>query len=264
MAEIMSVASSGIGASLALTFFVGAYFFAVWDSRREDAGDDSQIGIKVVLFTLMIGALGIAMGGANTLLHYLLSGAKTGTPAIKAGLAGLVAGGIVLAALVLTMLPRTNSSEHTKILRLALGFIAAIAGSAAIIFFADFVRSMIMGGGTWAGKSGGLASFITFGAVGFLALNKLGALSGWVAAAKPAAPQAGYPPQQSGGMPQGGYPPQGGMPQQGYPPQQSGQVPQQQQYPPQQQGGVPQQGGYPPQGGGGYPPQGGGGGYPPR
>ncbi len=258
MAEFMSVASSGIGASLALTFFVGAYFFAVWDSRREGAGDDGQIGLKLVLFTLMISALGIAMGGASTLLHYLLSGAKTGTPAIKAGVAGIASGGLVLVGLVMMMLPRTNSNEHPKLLRLTLGFVAAIAGSAAIAFFGNFVSSMIMGGGTWAGKSGGLASFITFGAVGFLALNKLGSLSGWVATSAP--PQAGYPPQQSGGMPQGGYPPQQGQ-QQGYPPQQSGGIPQGGGYPPQQQG-VPQQG-YPPQGGGGYPPQGGGG-YPPR
>ena len=266
MGEIMALASSGIGVSLALSFFVGAYFFAVWDARREGAEVDGQIGLKLVLYTLIIGALGVAVGGADTLLHYMVSGAKTGTPAIKAGVAGLAAGGLVLAGLVMMMLPRTNNGDHPKILRMTLGYVAAISGSAAIIFFSLFVTSMIMGGGSWAGKSGMLAHFITYGAVGYLALNKLGGLSGWTAPSRPA-PMAqgggGYPPQ--GGMPQGGgYPPQGGMPQGGgYPPQ--GGMPQGGGYPP--QGGVPQGGGYPPQGGmpqgGGYPPQGGGG-YPPR
>tara|TARA_R110002073_G_scaffold24260_4_gene81927 strand:- start:16859 stop:17683 length:825 start_codon:yes stop_codon:yes gene_type:complete len=266
MGEIMALASSGIGVTLALAFFVGAYFFAVWDSRREGAEADGQIGLKLVLYTLILGALGVAVGGADTLLHYMVSGAKTGTPAIKAGIAGLAAGGLILAGLVMMMLPRTNTDEHPKVLRMVLGYVSAISGSAAIIFFSLFVTSMIMGGGSWVGKSGMLAHLITYGAVAYLALNKLGTMSGWTAPSRPAQMTqqggGGYPPQ--GGMPPqqgGGYPPQAGMPQQqggGYPPQGG--------MPPQQGGGYPPQGGMPPQQGGGYPPQGGGGGggYPPQ
>ena len=242
---------------LALLFAVGAYFYAVWDSRRPDAEADDQIGLKIVLYALALAALGVAVGGVNELLHYLVSGAKTGTPAIKKGAAGLVAGGLILAGIMMALLPRTNTQQHPKVFRLALGFVAAIAGTVAISHFSDFVSVMINGGGkVWVEKAQPFAGFLTFGALGFLALNKLGGLSGWVSQPRPMAPQVGipqqqgYPPQQSGGVPQQGYPPQ----QQRYPPQQ-----QQQGYPPQQQGG------YPPQGGGGYPPQGGGGGgYQPR
>lgn len=262
---MMESAVAGLGISLALAFLVGAYFFAVWDSRREGAEVDQQVGIKIVLFTLALAALAIASGGATTLLHYMASGAKTGSSNIKSGLAGLVSGGLILAGIALAMLPRTNMAERPKVTRLALGFVGAMAGSVAILFFASFVGIMINGGGApWAVKSGFLAPVIVYGAIAFLAVNKLGAMSGWTSApARPAMPQGGhggYPPG-GGGMPQQGYPPQqGGMPQ-GYPPQQQqggGYPPQQQQggYPPQQQ-----QGGYPPQGqgGGGYPPQGGGG-----
>jgi hypothetical protein len=255
MGGIISTAISGMGVTLALLFFVGAYFFAVWDARRPDAEADSQIGLKIVLYTLALGALGMAAGGVNELLHYLLSGAKTGTPAIKSGAAGLVGGGLILAGIVMAMLPRTNHSEKSKVTRMALGFVAAIAGSLSIVFFGAFVNMMINGGGApWAMKSAPLAAFITYGGLAFLSINKLGAMSGWTAPARPM-PQPGH----------GGYQQSGGVPQQGYPPQQQGYPPQQQGYPPQQQGGYPPQGGMPPQGmpGGGYPPQGGGG-YQPR
>lgn len=255
MGDIMGMVSSFAATGLALLFFVGAYFFAVWDGRRPEAEEDGQIGLKIVLYTLALAALGIAAGGVNTLLHYLVSGAKTGTPAIKSGAAGLVAGGLILAGIMMALLPRTNTQTHPKVLRLTLGFVAAFTGTVAITSFALFVMMMINGGGApWAMKAQPFASFLTYGGLAFVALNKLGGLSGWVSQPRAMAPQAGvpqqgYPPQQSGGQPQQGYPPQ----QQGYPPQQ-----QQQGYPPQQQQG------YPPQGGGGYPPQGGGGGYQPR
>ena len=267
---------------MALAFFVGAYFFAVWDSRKADAEEDGQIGLKIVLYTLAIGALGVAAGGVDTLVHYIFSGAKTGTPAIKSGAAGLVAGGLVLAGIVVALLPRTITQDRPKVLRMTLGFVAAMTGSFAIVFFGMFVSMMINGSGApWAAKAQPLASFLTYGAIGFLALNKLGAMSGWVAPVRPMAPQggipqsSGYPPQQSGSVPQaggyppqgGGYPPQGGgMPPQGgggYPPQGGSVPPQGGGYPPQGGGVPPQGGGYPPQGGG-VPPQGGGGGYQPR
>ncbi len=259
---MMEMVSSLAGSGLALLFFVGAYFFAVWDSRRPDAEEDGQIGLKIVLYTLALGALGVAAGGIETLVLYLVSGTKTGTPAIKSGLAGLVSGAVILAGITLAMLPRTNTQQHPKVFRLALGTVAALAGTVCIVAFAGFVNMMINGGGkAWVEKAAPFATCITYGGLAFLSLSKLGNLSGWVSQPRPMAPQAGvpqqqgYPPQQSGGVPQQqGYPPQ----QQGYPPQQQ----QQQGYPPQQQGGYPPQGG-----GGGYPPQGGGaggGGYQPR
>ena len=95
MEMIGAFAGSGSGSALLFfvgAFFVGAYFVATWDSRKAEGEEDGQIGLKVVLYTLALGALGVALGGVDTLLHYVVSGAKTGTPMIKQGAAELVIG----------------------------------------------------------------------------------------------------------------------------------------------------------------------------
>ena len=231
-------------------FVVLAYFFAVWDQRKPEADskDDGQVGIKLAILTMVVIGLGIAAGGTQTLLHYLLSGAKTGTPAIKSAIAALLVGGLIVAVFLFVFLPRTNTKDHPKVTRLTAGVIAIIGGVTSSVYLLMFVNGLIMGGGGWPVKAGFLAAVVVYGALGIGALIKLGGMSGWTAPVRPVAPQpsAGYgqPGMAQPGMQQG-YPPQGG----GYPPQQG--------YPPQGGGYPPQGGGYPPQGGG-YPPQGGG------
>lgn len=261
----LALISQASTALIGVLFLAAAYLFAQADRLRADSAskDDDQVGLKTAIFALTIAGLVVAVGGAETLVHYLVSGAKTGTGEIKNGAAGLVAGGLVVGGLVKMLLPRTNTDEFPKVSRLALGFIAALTGMMAIGAFATFVQLMINGGGLpWAAKSGSLSSLVVYGAIAFLSLTKLGSLSGWTTPQRPAAPMA---PQ--GGGPQ--YHQSGGMQQPGYPPQQAGYPPQGQQMPPQGGAYPPQGGGYPPQGGGGaggggYPPQGGGGGYQPR
>lgn len=247
LGPLMAILSSPL--ILLLPFFLAAaYFFAVWDQRKADSDskEDGQVGIKLAILTMILLGITVAAGGAGTLLHYLLSGAKTGTGAIKASIGSLLTGGIVIAVFAFVFLPRTNARDYPKATRLTCGFLAFFAGTAAVLALNSFINALIMGkgGGPWVVKSAHLASVVVNAGLGIGALVKLGGLSGWTAPVRPVAPQ-----------PSGGY----GQPMQ----QQMGMPPQQQGYPPQQQGYPPQGGGYPPQGGGGYPPQGGGG-YPPQ
>jgi hypothetical protein len=217
----------------ALAYLLLAYFFLVWDARRSDSAnkDDGQIGIKVALYFFIIIGVSFAAEGLETVLHYALSGAKTGTETLKTGLAALIAGVIPIFAVALVFLPRTNYRQYTRAARLAYGYLAALGVFAALMSLKGLITQVIMAS-TWVGMSGALASLIVSAGIGFFSLFRLGALSGWSAPVRPQ-PMA---PSHSQGYPQGG-----GYPPQGYPPQ-----------------------GYPQGYGGGYgPPQGGGGGYPP-
>src|SRR5678815_2259920 len=95
-AAASGLGDSGVFLAIAPLFFAFTYFFLFWDSRRPDSPtkDDGQIMLKTVLCFIVIVGVGIAAGGLVTLMHYLLSGAKTGTPELKKGLAGLIAGAI--------------------------------------------------------------------------------------------------------------------------------------------------------------------------
>jgi hypothetical protein len=252
----------GLGSYAGMAFLIGAptwlvlsYFFMVWESRREGSAskDDGQMGIKLVgLFLLLVG-LAIATGGVTSLLHFLLSGAKTGKEALKGSIATVIAGAAAIFAVIVLILPRTNAKQYPKATRYAAGYLAAVSGTVALVSFQGLLSGLIMGA-PWVMNAGNAASLVVYGGIAAVALAKLGALSGWTAPA----PRPVYPPQQGGGMPPGGMPPGGGYPPQGYGGQGGG-------YPGYGQGGgyPPQGGGYPPQGGG-YPPQGGGGGYQPR
>lgn len=232
---------AGVFFAGAPAFLAFAYFFLVWDARRPESPnkDDGQIGLKLVLYFFILVGIGFAAGGLATLLNYLLSGTKVGTPALKQGLAGILAGVIPIFAAAVVLLPRTNYRQHAKAGRMFYGYLAATGGYLALLSLQGVVQQLIMSA-PWASTSGQIANLIVFAGIGFFAVARLGSLSSWSAPVRPA-PMApshnqGYPPQG------GGYPPQG-YPPQGYP---------------QGYGGG---GGYGSPQGGGYPP---GGGYQPR
>lgn len=246
----------------ALVFVALAYFFIIWDKRREDSAfkDDNQIGLKLALFFFGIVAIGIAARGLGTLLGYLLAGAKP-TSNLKLGLALLVSGGGFFSLIMFLLLPRTNNREHDRVARFAFGYVALIAGLGTILLTTTFLAG-VFGGKDWKLENAAIfGHLLVTGGLAAMALKFYGDMSGWVAPVR-AMPMQGFPPQQ-------GYPQQ---PQAGYPQQPQAGYPQQPQagYPQQPQPGYPQQpqgGGYPPQGGGGgLPPPGGsgGGGWPPR
>jgi hypothetical protein len=238
-----------IGTSVAIGYAFFALLLIALDRFRpgSTSKDDPQSELKILLFALALIGLALGAGGVTDLAAVILGGFQGGVDAIKAVLAPIVVGAGTLAAMLLVFLPRTNAQAARGPEALALVTVGLYFAGSAIFGGYGFVNGLVMSA-PWRDTAGGLAVLVVHGAIGFIALDRLGALAGWTRPVRspppPPYPPPGYPPQG------GGYPPQGG----GYPPQGGG-------YPPQGGGYPPQGGGYPPQGGG-YPPQGGG--YPPR
>ncbi len=244
MGELLQLLPSIEALSLAGGFVIFAYLVITLDRRRETSPskDDTQVGIKLVLYGLALAGILIAATGVEGLLAYVLGGFKGGAGPIKGTLPPILVGGAAAVAMLTVMIPRTNAKVAPQAERFAVGVLGLVYGSLAIGQTTAFL-SGLFNSFPWMMTSSSLAGLLVSGAIGFLAVNRLGALSSWSAPVRPAAPMSppGYPPQQGGG-----YPPQQGG---GYPPQQGGG------YPPQGGGYPPQGGGYPPQGGGGYPPR---------
>ncbi|MGE5187185.1 MAG: hypothetical protein ACM31C_34285 [Acidobacteriota bacterium] len=220
-----------------------SYLLLTWDRTRANSPskDDTQAGLKLVLYGLMFVSLMIAVGGVGGVISVVFSGFKGGASQIKPVVAPIVVGGLGLVVFGKVFMSRTNDATAHQPQRYFLGAVTVIYGGIALLALVGLFNGLIMEA-PWEHNSGLFATAVVSGAVTVLALVKFGTLSGWTTPVRPVAPPPMQNPQQSQG-----YPPQGG----GYPPQGGG-------YPPQGGGYPPQGGGYPPQGGGGYG-QGGGG-----
>lgn len=233
------VAQSGpllFGVALAVLYVFGGYLAITIDRGRatSPSKDDTQVGLKLVLMGLALAGLAMAVVNVETLVAMMLGGFHEFVAVVKGSVTGIVVGGGVAVGIVFGLLPKTNFSTARQPERFALGLLALEYGLMAIVAVYGTLSGILFSA-SWAETSNSFAGTVVYGAVGFLALVRFGARSGWVTPPPAPRPMPMAPP---------GYPPPGG----GYPPPQGGG------YPP--QGG----GGYPPQGGGGYPPQGGGGG----
>jgi hypothetical protein len=245
---ILEKLPSLIGAFSAVLFVGAAYFLLTLDRTRANSlsKDDTQAGLKIVLFGIILAGVVMAAGGADQLLTYVFGGFKGGSGPIKMAIPPIVVGALTVVIVLKVVLPRTNAATQRQAERYFLGALAiqfAVFGLANLQGFLSGLFTDM----PWGMNAGNISGAVIGAAVLFFALGRFGAISGWTAPVAP--PPMQHPPQGGGYPPQGGgYPPQGG----GYPPQGGG-------YPPQGGGGYPPQGGggYPPQGGGGYPPQGG-------
>lgn len=207
--------------TLAVLFVVLAYFAIQLDRRREGSTsrDDTQVGIKVVVFALMITAALTAAHAAQSLLAFVLGGFKGGWKSMRDPFASVVAFGGPAVAIYLLFLPRTNALERPAVERMAVGAVAAIAGGAALVGLDAFLR-FLFAGADWVLISSGLAAVGVWGGVAVLAILRLGMLSGWRVIPRvpqmPMMPPMGQPMPPQPGMPPlgGGYPPQNG----GWPP----------------------------------------------
>ncbi len=232
---------------LAAFLYIGAsYFIITLDRTRANSPskDDTQVGIKLVIWAFVIAGLGEAAAGIDSILSFVLGGFRGGSLMLRAALGPVVVGAGVVVVFGIVFLGKTNNATQKQPERYALGMIGFLGFSIALLQLTMVIRGVFVSA-SWNDISGGISGGIVFGGIGFMAILMLGSRSGWSGPAPPRMPMPGQAPP--------GYPPQGG----GYPPQQGGG------YPPQGGGYPPQGGGYPPQGGGGYPPQGGGG-YPPQ
>jgi hypothetical protein len=240
--------TGAIAAGLAVPTAAAIYFLLTWGKRGSGEcswRDDDQIGLKVIVGTLiMVGTVLFAVG-LQGLLHLLMT-FKNFVPTIKAVLPDLLIGVVVIGGTIMFAVPKTNHAQHPKALRLTAGAIALFGAVITVIALDDLLKTIFQWP-SWSAVAGALTwlvtSVVVFGGSGYLYAKMIGV-------EMPDIPAPAQMQQQVQGQPapqqQGGYQQQ---PQQGY------------QQPPQPQ---PQQGGYqqPGPGGGGYPPQGGGG-YPP-
>ncbi len=228
--------------AIAVIFVGASYFIITLDRQRANSPskDDTQVGIKLVLWGLIIAGLGLAAMGVEQFLAFALGGFKGGSMGIRVAIPPILVGAGTVLVAGKVLLPKTNNATMKQPERYALGLIGFTYGIQAL-FGINQVLTGVFTEASWGATSHGLATTLVTGAIGFLAIIMLGAKSGWTG---PAPRMMPGPPQGGQGYPPQGYPPQGG---QGYPPQGGG-------YPPQGGGYPPQGGGYPPQGGG-YPPQ---------
>jgi len=251
MEGMAGVIASYAGAFAAVSFVGIAYFLITLDRARANSPskDDGQVGIKLVLYALILSGLVIAAMGAQQLAAFVLGGFKGGSLPIRGAAPPIIVGGLVILIVSKALIPRTNNATAKAPERMFLGLVGAGFGVTAIAGFQGLVTGLFVEA-PWDYNAGYVATLVVSGAIALFAITRLGSRSGWVAPAPPPPPaqqSSGYPPQGGGYPPQGGgYPPQGG----GYPPQGGG-------YPPQGGGGYGQ-------GGGGYGQGGGGGGYQPR
>jgi len=243
---------AGIAIATAIGFVGLSYFIITLDRMREKSPskDDTQVGIKLVIWGLIIAGIGMFAGGLAMLVSWILGGFKAPGDSLKIIFPSIVTGGAAVALFMFLLLPKTNNATMKQCERYALGFLAIFYGVQSLASLNTIIAGLFSV--SWGAISSGIPSLAANGAIGFMALLLLGSRSGWTGPAPPARAMQMQPPGMGGQG--GGYPPQGG----GYPPQGGG-------YPPQGGGGYPQGGGggYPQGGGGGYP-QGGGGGYPPQ
>jgi hypothetical protein len=261
----------GLAIAQAIAFVAGAYFFIQWDRNRTGSAnkDDTQVGLKLVLFGIILASIVLLAGGLEHLLGFVLGGFKGGSMPVRAALPPIIVGGAAVFVVLQLLLPRTNHAKFPQAARFTVGWLALVYGIFTVVHVYGFLMSLFTGQ-EWHYTSGEFAAALVSVALAFPALRSFGGMSGWVEPAPPAAPYGNYggPSGPNMGVPgqgmppggSGGYGPPGAPGGGGYGPPGGGQ-PGGGGYGPPGGGAPPSGGGYGPPGGGGAPP--GGGGYGP-
>jgi hypothetical protein len=96
-----------LAAAVAIAFVGLGYFAVLIDRRREDSPskDDTQVGIKLVLYGLVLAGIGIAATGAELLLTFVLGGFEGGGAAIKISLPPILVGAATVFVVMQMLLP---------------------------------------------------------------------------------------------------------------------------------------------------------------
>lgn len=262
-----------IAAGLTIPVAGAIYILLFWGKRSSGEcswREDDQLGLKIIVGTLIMVGTALFAGGLQGLLHLLLT-FKEFAPRLKAAMPDLLVGAVVVGGAIMFAVPKTNHEQQPKALRLVAGAIA-LTGAVATVLGLDSLLKTVFQWPDWYAVAGSFTSLVTavvvFGGSGYMYAKMVGvevpdipmpaeAQAQFQAQQAPA--QQPAPAQQQYQQPQ--QPPQQ-QPQQGYqqPPQQPQQPQQGYQQPQQPQQGYqqPQQGGYQ-QGGGSAPPRPGGG-----
>jgi hypothetical protein len=258
-----------IAAGLTIPVAGVIYILLFWGKRSSAEcswREDDQIGLKVIVGTLIMIGVALFAGGLQSLLHLLLT-FKEFVPRLKAAMPDLLVGAVVVGGAIMFAVPKTNHEQQPKTLRLVAGAIA-LTGAVATVMGLDSLLKTVFQWPSWHDVAGSFTSLVTsvvvFGGAGYMYAKMVGVEVPDIP--MPAEAQAQFQAQQAPAQQQQAYqqpaqqqqqqayqqPAQPAQPQQGY------QQPQQGGYQQPQQGGYqqPQQGGY--QGGGSPPPRPGG------
>src|SRR5438270_663723 len=102
-----------IGMTAAITYAFFALLLIALDRFRPSSAskDDTQVELKVLVFSLALIGLALAAGGVTDLVATVAGGFKGGGDAIKRVLAPIVVGAGVMAAMLVVFLPRTNAAS---------------------------------------------------------------------------------------------------------------------------------------------------------
>jgi hypothetical protein len=181
--QLAQLASPGV-----LLVVVGYLYIAIDRNRANSTTkDDTQVGIKLVLFALTMVGIGLAAGGLQSILGYALGGFKGGGGPLKLYLPPVIVGAVVVLVMLLALLPRTNAATQKQPERFFLGILALVYGGASILSLNTLLQAVFTSAG-WPAMAGAIASLVVNAAIGFMALIRFGAVSGWKA------PVAAMPP----------------------------------------------------------------------
>lgn len=260
-----------IAAGAALPIAAAIYILLFWGKRSTAEcswREDNQIGLKVIVGTMLMMGTALLAGGLQGLLHLLLT-FKNFVPTIKVVLPDLLVGAAVLGGTIMFVIPKTNHGQHPETLRLTTGAIVLMGAVAAVMGLDSLLKTFFLWP-SWSDVADSLTSLLTAVVVlagsGYMYAKMIGVEVPDIpmpqqqaqqqqpaqqqyqqqAYQQPAQQQYQQPAQQYAQPQQQAYPPQGG----GYPPSQSGG------YPPPQGSPPPRPGGPPAPTGGGYPPPG--------
>lgn len=156
--------------------------------------DDPQVGLKLVLFGLLLACIQLAARGASDFLGFALGGFKGGSTVAKEALPPIIVGGVIGWVIAKLQLARTNHATHRQIERFFLGTVGAIYGAGAIVSV-DAALTAIFTDAAWRHTAHGLATTAVVGALAVYAISRFGALSGWsVPVTAPLPPPPAPPP----------------------------------------------------------------------
>ena len=252
-----------IAAGMAIPVAGAIYVLLFWGQRSSTEcswKEDDQIGLKVIVGTLIMVGVALFASGLQGFLHLMLT-FKEFVPRLKAALPDLLVGAIVVGGAIMFAVPKTNHEQQPKALRLVAGAIALVGAVATVVGF-DSLLKTVFNWPDWHRVAGELTSLLTsavvFGGSGYLYAKMVGVeVPDIPMPADAGAAQQQYQQQQA----------QQQQAQQQYqqpPQQQYQQAPQAPQQPPQagyqapaagaapRPGAPPRPGGYPPPGGNPY------------
>jgi hypothetical protein len=221
MEELGRTAPLALGAAVVPMYVVGGYFAIALDRLRKDSATagDTQVGLKLVLHALVLFGVFLAVGNVERLVAMMLGGFHDFVATIKATLAGALVGGGTAAVIGFIVLPRTNAATARQPERFALGLLALVYGTLAMVLVTATLDDLVQSA-AWAETSTALANAAISAVVAVIAINRFGSRAGWASppAVLPPVPQppppglggGGYPPPQAGGY--YGPPPGGGNP----------------------------------------------------